>query len=224
MRLAIVLPSLIQTPERARLADLCFQTLSKTDIEGLGKPYLILLTRPSPINYDYKKAVKETRFNWCIQTQPEGMDGTEEPLAMGADIAWRSGFDYIMWIGEDALFHPMWMSKLGGLVDRHPEAKAWSVYRSAHEEFHKTLREERGDVLVRSMCAHGMTFTMQEWREWWPRPDASLNTTLDLMHPIERPGERWCTDVSYIEHTGREGVHTHPEAPEWAVKFQGIGE
>lgn len=229
MRLAIVLPSLIQTPERARLADLCFKTLAKTNIEGLGSPYLIVLTRPSPIKYDYYKFLRGSAIDFTVMEQPIRLEGTEAPLVYGSDYAEKLGKDYIMWMGEDALFHPHWLWELHELIGRHPEAKAWSVYRSAHEEYHKTLDQDMiySDAMVSSLCAHGMTFTVAEWKAWKEKfvciqHIAEFNTTLDLVHPVDRPGERWCTEVSYIEHTGRTGVHTHPEAPEWAVDFQGI--
>lgn len=166
---------------------------------------------------------------FTVMHQPPGMDGSEEPLPYGTEYAMKLGFTHMMWTGEDTLYHPDWLLQLDGLIERHPEARAWSVYRSAHEAYHKTLALQGEDVLVRSLCGVGLTFSVAEWVAWDITPEEMLeikqiNTTLDLLHKAQRPGERWCSNVSYIEHTGRVGSHTHPEAPEWAIKFQGIGE
>lgn len=86
------------------------------------------------------------------------------------------------------------------------------------------------DVLVRSICGHGMTFAREEWEAWgvhwtqgkeWHSPQG---TTLDMHHACNRPGERWVTKESYVEHTGRSGKHCVPEIPEYATGFVGLGQ
>jgi hypothetical protein len=101
------------------------------------------------------------------------------------------------------------------------------VYRSSFEWFHRTLDEAGEDVSVRSICGHGLTMTKQEWTEWgidwkvgaWGCP---YGDTLDLVHMHEREGERWVTKQSFLEHTGKEGVHATVDTPEYARNFVAV--
>ena len=84
-----------------------------------------------------------------------------------------------------------------------------------------------GYVRVSTLCGHGMTVSRKEWQDWgvqwrqgaWLSPGAD---TLDLYHASCRSGERWTTVASYVEHTGRSGLHCSPGIPEYAVDFQGV--
>ena len=166
------------------------------------------------------------KFRVILKTDG-GLNGTEQTLAFGTQwLIDNFGLEYITWMGDDALFHPMWLWKLEGLIKRHPAAKSWSVYHSAYEFVHRTLRTEE-DILVRSICGHGMTFSREEWKEWgidWKKGMwcCCQGDTLDLCHSEWRTGERWVTNKSYIQHTGKVGVHCHEGIPEYAKDFEPV--
>jgi hypothetical protein len=187
---------------------------------------LLLLTKPGS-DYPYPIAELSGPFDLVRVDEPPAVRGTEQTLAYGtgAALAYES-VTHVSWMGDDADFNPRWLIELEALILRRPEARAWSVYRSAYEAIHKTLREDGDDVLVRSLCGHGMTFSRQEWTDWginweqgrsWPSPVPG--DTLDLHHTWARPGERWATRRSYVEHTGVVGLHCQPGIPEHARDF-----
>lgn len=190
---------------------------------------VLLLLIKSGTAYQYNQYVDNLRkkFRLVIKTD-ENLNGTEQTLAFGTTyLLEKFGVDYVTWMGDDALFHPLWLWKLEGLIRRHPQAKAWNVYRSAFEWVHRSFKEEGEDVLVRSVCGHGMTFTKKEWLDWGMTADKARlygtegNSTLDLEHMEQRPGERWVTKTSFVEHTGKVGVHCTEHIPEYARDFVG---
>lgn len=227
MKLGIVLPSLLYSKEREKLAEAAFLSLAKT--ESLMQETLLLLLIESGTTYQYAPYLDGLRksFRVFVKTYDD-LKGTEQKFAFGTSYMLENfGVDTVTWLADDTLYHPLWLWKLDGLIKRHPEAKAWSVYRSAFEWMHRTIKEEGDDVLVRSVCAHGMTFTKKEWQEWgmtWEEAGkygVDGQVTLDVEHPDARPGERWVTKQSWLEHTGKTGIHATPELPEYAREFVG---
>jgi hypothetical protein len=225
MKLGIVLPSYMYSFERKQLASNAFCSLMKT--ESLQQETRLLILAKAGHAQDYSGVLDglSKKFSLILKTD-EGLNGTEQTLAFGTQFLFDNfGVDYVTWMGDDALFDPLWLWKLEGLIHRHPEAKSWSVYRSIYEWVHKTMDDSGEDVLVRSICGHGMTLSKKEWEEWgidwkqgaWAAPDGD---TLDLYHFWHRPGERWVTKLSYIEHTGKVGVHCTADIPEYARDFQ----
>lgn len=232
MRFGIVLPGWIYKPDRAPLADACFRTLVKTKCNGDYKPLFVMLLKETAYMYP----IWQLREVFDVVSLPQRANGTEfkgssQPLIYGTDLVFQHGADFAVHVNEDALFHPDWLLKLATLINRRPKAIAWSVYHSAHTTIHKELRFDGPDVLVRSINGNGLTVSKEEWLAWgprwqdhsWPRDLRSV-VTLDYKHFLERPGERWVTKVSYIEHTGRDGTHCKPSTPEFAQHFAGIGE
>jgi len=227
MKFALVMPCWPRTEERFRLADQCFASLLKTEpIETT--PLVILLYKHSP--YRYPLEALRQKF-WLIAREQchEGrwLEGVDQPMVYGSGLAFEYGADYIVHLGEDTLFHPRWLIELTGLIRRHPDARAWSIYRSAHTAVHATLAEDGQDVLVRSINGNGITLSREEWAAWglyWTQGtvwNSANGTTIDMHHLSNRAGPRWVTRVSYIEHTGRSGAHAQPHIPEWAQEFQG---
>lgn len=224
MKFGIVLPSYMYNTKRCQLADAAFQSLAKTEPLQEETTLLLLIKGPAS-NYQMHLEQLKTKFHLIVKTD-EGLSGTEQTLAFGTQWLFENfGVDYVTWMGDDALFNPYWLWKLAGLIERHPDAVSWSVYRSSFEWIHKTLKEEGEDVLVRSICGHGLTLSKKEWTEWkidwhkqaWWAPDGD---TLDLVHVDERKGERWVTKRSFIQHTSpHEGTHCTANTPEYANAF-----
>lgn len=225
MKLGIVLPSWMYSEERKRLASAAFYSLMET--EPLPVETKLLLLVKSGRSQDYLPVLDglSRRFSVILKTD-DGLNGTEQTLAYGTYFLFENfGMDYVTWMGDDALFHPLWLWKLEGLIKRHPRAKSWSVYRSSYEWVHKTLDDSGEDVLVRSICGHGMTLSQKEWKEWgvdWRtgRWGCDWGDTLDLVHFVTREGERWVTKESWLDHTGKTGVHCTTAIPEYAKNFQ----
>lgn len=224
----IVLPSYAYSTERGRLVRDAMWSLENTEVME-SKPKLLMILRLSEF-YKQSYVTQKLLEKFDVETiaDPGTIGGTEQTLAWGTQTLFDQGVEYVTWMGDDALFHPQWHLKLQKLIEDKPEALGWSVYRSAYEKYHRTLEETNGYVRVSTLCGHGMTISSQEWKLWgidW-RQGSWLSAgadTLDLHHASQREGERWTTAVSYVEHTGRSGVHCSPETPEWAVNFQGQG-
>lgn len=233
MKFAIVIPAYIYNMDRVRLANAFFASLLRTKKPG-EVPRLIVLVKPSEYAYPWGELARIFDLT-VLEQSAEGtvFRGIDQPLIYGTDEAFKGGAEYAVHLNEDALVHPNWLRELEGLIGRHLGATAWSVYRSAYVAVHAPIREEGDDVLVRSINGNGLTFSRDEWKAWgqdwharaWPdNPRESGTVTLDYRHYLERPGERWVTRRSYVEHTGRDGTYCVPGIPEWAVDFAGTEE
>lgn len=236
MKLSIILPTYVYNEERARLATLSMNCLAKTDTSKLEeKPKLFVLIRPPKLAYNYPDCTPlAQRFDLAWEHQPNIISGTEMTLAYGTKVLFDDPeVDFVTWMGDDALFHPDWLYQLQELIKRNPEAVAWSVYRSAYTAVHQELDIlPTGDISVQSICGHGFTIAREEWLRWnidwqdgyWA---CGRGDTLDMYHVHGQnaaQGLRVVTPKSYVEHTGRVGVHCLAHIPEWAIDFQGTGE
>jgi len=251
MRFGLVLPTWIYNDERLRLARPAFASLRLTKCPTYS-PYLLVLHKgdwdAGLLGFDIGDHGHGTskRFGEFMVfgiPEPPVVSGTEQTLAYGTEMMLEfPEVSHIVWMGDDALFNPDWLIELEALIERHPSAVSWSVYHSAYQGVHRDLevraceRHGRGgpfhrpgyDVLVRSICGHGMTFTREEWTAWgvhWTQGkewSSARGTTLDMHHACNREGERWVTKESYVEHTGRSGKHCIPEIPEYATEFVGL--
>lgn len=228
MKIALVLPTWIYADARRALADACFASLLRTVLPAIT-PQLLLLVKPT--EYVYPVAALQDKF-WTLvlPQQANGVvfEGSDQPMVYGCERAFEHGADLVVQLGDDTLFHQGWLQELLTLVGRRPQAVAWSVYRSAHVAVHVPLREENGDVLVRSINGNGLAISREEWGRWglnwrdkvWASPNG---ITLDMHHLSNRPGERWVTSRSFLEHAGRDGTHCKPGIPEFAIDFVGVG-
>jgi hypothetical protein len=235
MKFGIVLPTFVYNEERQKLATAAFVSLEKT-IFKLDKPVLFIVEKDNSFSKYINKTSIENVFELEVFKQPENISGTEQTLAVGTDevLSKFPKVTHTIWMGDDALFHPEWLLQLESLIDRHNNGISWSVYRSAHVTYHKTIDENtyEHDVLVKSICGHGLTITREEWKTWNVNSYINTNSvvdwsvppggdTLDLHHAYFRHGERWVTKCSYIQHTGTSGVHVTPDIPEYAINFIG---
>jgi len=233
IKFGVVLPTWCYNTSRVGLIYQTFGALDKTRNEDLDDdPSLLLIVkgdRPSLIS-EFMENQRSFNSVTVLPQDGLGCDGTEQTLAFGAQWFFDNDQDitHVIWMGDDAKFNPSWLYQLQELIYRHEDAVSWSVYRSAHVAYHAPLLVDpkTGDVAVKSICGHGMTFSRQEWKAWgvnwqegqaWPNPYSG--NTLDLHHAWKRQGERWVTPKSYIEHTGRTGLHCTPNVPEYAIDF-----
>lgn len=227
MKFGIFLPSLIYNQQRGLWAQNAFRTLRSTRTDGLDRPRLTLYLGKPKVPFQYELAELDGIFDLVVSNF-NFENGSEQIAAYGMQQAYDHGADYIVSLTDDTLFNSQWLLQLKGLIERHPDARCWSVHHSAYAQEHKTLREQDGDVMVTSMPGHGFTISRQEWEEWgvnwrdgeWP---TCRGDTLDLHHLLTRPGERWVTAKSYIEHTGKTGQHCFPNMAMHGIDFCGEG-
>jgi hypothetical protein len=229
----IVLPTYINSDERHKIAERSYASLYRTFVAPEDRPLRIMIVAAGARSFDlaFSYEAKEwDYFDIGVFRQPPQVIGLEPSAAWIVEQFFaRTDCTHVIELADDMIYHPNWFIELKSLVARHPGAKAWSVYRSAHTLHHRTMQTEigSGDHLVTSLAGNGTCWTREEWIAWgvhWTKGPWSVPTggdTLDLHHAYFRPGERWATDKSFIEHVGIVGIHCHAGTPEHALNFQG---
>jgi len=217
----MVLISYIRGSQREEWARRSFEGLTRTNTKGLVKPSLLLSYKDT--GFDYKPYVDKwaEKFELVYGEDPEHVIGLDPIFIYSANHMLELWPDrtHIVFLTDDVLYNPEWLQQLDGLIERHPDGKAWTVYRSAYEYHHKTMQIcDNGDIEVRSISGIG-TISVQEWREY--NPDWKIGhggfyvmspeggCTLDLHHAWERKGQRWSTGASYWDHIGMVGTHSN---------------
>lgn len=229
MRFGMTLPSFVTDGERINWAKASFASLDKTNTDGLESKPLLQIIAKGKQSLGIASSVKLSQFEVEIIEQPEEIKSNDGCLVWGWDrLAKTPGITHLGFLTDDWLYNRNWILELRNLVLRKPGATAWWVYRSTYEEIHKTLREEEGAVLVKSINAGGCV-TVQEHREWkmdWrkcPRENVEEGRlSLDLLHPQQRPGDRWVTPKSYILNIGLRGACQRPDTNDFAREFVGF--
>ncbi|MDE2439315.1 MAG: hypothetical protein KGN01_08050, partial [Patescibacteria group bacterium] len=186
MNFSLVLPTYLYNEKRQQDALRSFASLNKSDF-GNHQVSLVIIEKKSQLSTYLPNGSKFANVHIRIPVSP--IDGVNQALAFGSELSielWAT--DYIVWIFDDMVYNPHWLLELEKLIIRHPKAKAYSVYRSAHEFHHAPLRFEGEDVSVRSLDGMSMCFTPTEWKEWnvnWASDDFTAPTggnTIDLLH------------------------------------------
>lgn len=247
MEFGIVLPTFLYSAERKVMAERSYASLARTEVPEVDRPLRVFVVAANSDSadvalngfsqfFDVLTGTKcwplkdNAAMSMKVWLQREGIQGTDQSLCQGVEVLMEAAPDvtHFIYLTDDLLYNPRWFVELKALVERHPTARAWSVYRSAHEKHHKTWRREGDDHLVSSLSGNGTCMTIEEWKGWgvscadgcsWPVP--SGGNTLDLHHAYYRQGERWATDVSMIQHDGRLGLRCNSSVPEYALNFIG---
>lgn len=218
---------LTSRPNRPELMDRSFKSLIKTDTQGLERPIIQLVHR-APWN-PYVQYVTQLQKNWdVISTEdPPNMYGVNMIFPhFGDKLVKETDITHIGFLVDDFIYNPLWLLQLAWLIDRHTDAKAWSVYRSRYIRHHKVLRtDDYGDVVMSMHDCVG-TMTREEWLEYaaskvkdFTCPDEmGGGNTIDIHHAYARPGDRWATGRDYMENLGR---HSGIEQYDCAIDFVG---
>lgn len=215
-QLGMVLPTYTYNKERLEWAQRSFASLDRTLLLPYSAP-LLLVKRPGPRNL--------ARYPWYAEQvfQPEWIDNVDQAIAWGFDYLFEKQpvVTHACFLADDFIYSPYWLKQLVNLIERHPKAKGWTVYRSGNTNWHRTISvDENGDHLVTSISGPG-AISRQEWKDWHffcPRPCLH---SLDIMHSETRPGERWATGKSYIQQIGVRGVHNTGPGCDEALEFVG---
>lgn len=230
MRMGLVLLTYISTPQRQEWAKTSFASLKRTLPGRWEEPLLFIAQRTT----DLQGKLDPVDF-YCDLTRKIDISYDDPPTTSGAAVclatdqvlALHDDITHVCWIMDDCVYHPEWMRQLEELIERHPAAQSWSVFRSSDVSWHFPLVERNGDVWTKSLSGEGKTFTREEWDEFapdwreesWDGP--VYGASLDIHHAWVRPGEYWCTRKSYINHIGTVGEHARDHIPTYALEFAG---
>jgi hypothetical protein len=226
MKFGMVLISNAYTPARAEIIKQSFNSLTKTDVQGLERPRMTLMAHAS--GFDYKSYIELWSVKWDVEMEPDTAIGLNALVSATAEkLIQHEDVTHLIFMYDDFIYNPQWMRQLENLIWRHPEAKAWSVYRSSYERHHKILStdESTGDVIMSMHDGLGC-MTVEEWRAYgaYGRTDFTCpielggGNTIDIYHAASRPGERWATGRDYWENLG---VHAYLGRRDMAVDFVG---
>jgi hypothetical protein len=249
VKFGIVLPTYLYSEQRKQYAGESYASLMRTvvDAEDCKTPLFVIaqneesaefalramssqFINPNPLERGFHTR-EDTPFSPGVWIHPTCVGGTDQSLCWGVEMLMDriKEMTHFIYLTDDLLYNPMWFIELKALVLRHPDARAWSVYRSSYTRHHVTLRQEDTDHVVSSLSGNGTCMTVEEWKAWgvksadgttWPVPTGG--NTLDLHHAYYRPGDRWALDVSYIQHIGKLGLRCTPDIPDFAEKFAGV--
>lgn len=226
MKFGMVLISNAYSPARGTIAKWSFDSLSKTDVEGLSRPRMALMVKPS--RFDYKHYTDMWSKKWDVEMVPDAGAKLNILVLTTANVLIRhEDVTHLVFMYDDFLFNSQWMHQLENLIWRHPNAIAWSVYRSSYNRHHKivSIEENTGDTVM--TCHDGLgCLTVAEWRAYGVGPQTDFSctmhvgggNTIDLHHADTRRGERWATGKDYWQNLG---VHPWLGRRDMALEFIG---
>jgi|HubBroStandDraft_5_1064220.scaffolds.fasta_scaffold00774_6 hypothetical protein len=226
MKFGVVLVSKVSNPERASVADRVLRSYARTNIAELERPTMRLVVGHS--DFSYAQYVAELQANWDVVLEEDNNihGGISSIVARAGDriVENHPEVTHIVFGYDDLVVNVEWLQQLSGLVQRHPDAKAWSVYRSAYERHHKIVARDdiSGDVLMSMHDGLGC-MTIEEWKEYGASKQngefpCSDGNTIDIHHAEFRPGPRWATSRDYWQNLG---VHKGLEGQDQAIDFVG---
>ena len=226
MRFGIVIPTYLYADERVVWAQRSLASLARTE-EIDHTPDIMFVVKRGIV--PFRGILPDGGFsgiaNPLVMREPEDAQGGCAALCWGFDQLLKcfSDITHVMFLGDDFVYHPSWLRQQQELIQRHPDAVSWYVYRSSNTRYHRTIREEGPDCLVTNISGPGC-FSRAEWIQWgqkyrdYPRADGM---TMDIAHERERPGERWVTRASYIQQIGVRGRHNNAGECDEALEFVG---
>jgi hypothetical protein len=218
---------LTSSPVRPLLLDRSFSSLIRTNTAGLDVPVLHLVHR-EPVDF-YNDYVAQLKKTWVVVTYSDipGMHGINSIFSVfGDNLINTTDITHIGFLVDDFIYNPEWLIQLSCLIKRHPDAKAWSVYRSRFTRHHRILHtDDYGDVVMSMHDCIG-TMTREEWLEYKASKindftcpeELGGGNTIDIHHAYARKGDRWATGRDYMENLGR---HSGIEQYDCAIDFVG---
>ena len=221
--LGFILPTYLRSQERIEWARRSFASLARTRTIGY-MPRLVIVSKPGLV--DVREVIPAngfSNFQVAVLTQPEDADWIDAAFAWGLGKLFDDYPEVTHGgiVQDDFVYNSHWLEELYDLIFRHPDAKCWHVYRSNNVKYCQTLTTVNGDMTVTCINGPG-TISRQEWKEWnLDYRNLSRDGGLDVMHPRQRPGERWVTEKSYIQSIGIRGEHNSPEIGEASLEFVG---
>lgn len=225
LRIGLVCLTYLYNEERVAWARRSFESLLRTETPGY-QPVMLMVIR---LGFAGLRGVLPEgyfpQFRTLMNLQPPDAKDACAAATWGFDCLFRNHEEVThgFFLADDFIYHPKWMIELEGVINRHPQAKSWSVYRSGNTRWHRTLDVQGDDHLVSSISGPG-AFSRSEWEEWGVDYHSfpwQGGWTLDVLHPELRPGERWVTGRSYIQQIGVRGMHNRAGECDESLDFVG---
>lgn len=204
MRFGLSFVTFVYNPQRATMVDYVLRNLANTNVEGLEKPVLRIGYKPSSFQYSEYFEMLTKKFD--VTCFPDG-PGCNTMVVAIQDAGSRilkehPDVTHVVHLCDDRIYNSEWLIELKQLIDRHPKALAWSVFRSAYTDYHRIIGGDGRDVLMTMHDAIGCT-SREEWQSFIG--EYGYLGCPDIQHASLRPGERWATgrDYSDIHPLGR---------------------
>src|ERR1700751_1652689 len=142
---ALVLNSFVYAPHRVPYVSNSLNSLVRTHVEGMNDPILQFTFKKS--DYDYDKHLQLLGTKFWIQLNEEtdfGSEGIDPTFICSVNnvLLMYPEVTHITYLTDDMLYNPEWLHQLDNLIHRHPEAKAWTVYRSMHTKHHRIVHQD----------------------------------------------------------------------------------
>lgn len=223
MNIGLVMPVFVGTPERSHIVSRCLTSLAKTSAPD--HPYLVLLEKSSP--YLNMNGLLDSLGKTFVVLRFEDIPGdvNSRDVYMADMMFLNPEVSHVVFLYSDFVFNSQWLTELKKLILRHPDARAWSVYRSAYTRHHRIVGGDGVDVLMTMHDGLGC-LSREEWEEYKIHINGDYTcpatmgggSTIDIHHPYKRPGEYWATSRDYWENLGR---HAGIEKYDCAIDFVG---
>jgi len=215
MRIGFALSTWVYNPIRAIVVSKSLTSLAKTDTSGIEKPVLRVTKRECDFNYAPYFEALSNKFELSLHEDPPELNKLLIHQDSGCKLLHEhQDVTHVGFIYDDFYFHPAWGQQLTGLIQRHPDGIAWSIYRSRYLEYHRIIGGDGVDVL---MTMHDGTGTIH--RDEFLTYSAQYQPgSLDIHHTQFRQGNRWATSKDYMQNLAR---HTGIAEFDCAIDFIG---
>lgn len=224
MRFGLSICSYVYNDERAEIVKRTLASLGRTNLTDLEKP--VLRVTYSPTSFDYVPFFVQLndKFNLGMAIDPPEVTHTFKIYLDAGSKLLREHQDvtHLVFLWDDFIYNPEWLRELSKLIERHSDAVAWSVYRSAYTEFHRITGGDGVDVTMTMHDGMGCV-TREEWLEFERLDNGATNgwsVGPDTKHASLRPGNRWATSRDYMQNIC---PHKGIETVDCAIDFVGEG-
>lgn len=228
MRFGLSLISGVYNKEREAIVTRSLTSLAKTNTQGLERP-ILWITRSIGFDYAPYFDLLVGPFSLIARTDNPRISGA---MALAVDnvtdlFTCNNDITHVVVLWDDFIYNSEWLLELYKLIQRHPDGKAWSIYRSRYSRHHQVVGGDGIDVLMSMHDGIGCV-TREEWIEYGKYHNGSDfsvppdfpggGNTPDIHHAYARPGNRWATSRDYAENIGR---HRGIENVDCAINFVG---
>src|SRR5262245_13660890 len=152
MKFGLLLPTLLNSAERINLAKRSYESLLLSEFPDApielhavwsgDKALEVLMTLHSLEKFQLRP--------W---PQPTYIGGVDQAICWCMEKIIEAGkITHVILIADDMIYHKNWYIETKNIIERHPNALAWSTYRSAHTRHHRTIGRDGSDHLVTSLA------------------------------------------------------------------------
>lgn len=234
MKIGLVLVSYPYNQQRVQLTTRCMISLAKTNVTNIDSVLQITYKESPLMPFSiYEDILGKTFKVKPLPDEQVHTHGQSQLSTASANILLDidSEITHVVFMYDDFIYNPAWLQELVQLINRHSNARAWSVYRSSYTYHHQVIAHDGTDTLVTMHDGVGCV-TREEWEEYnktlvgdFTTPDFRVGNalvhggcTFDIHHAKNRPGDRWTTSRDYWENLG---IHNWLGRLDQAIDFVG---